>query len=80
MLLVGHTHRPFALRALGGGLISNPGALLRMETVQGGAVHAGEGTFGLLELPSGRFSVHRASDAAETEIPRLTVGVRDRWG
>ena len=80
VLLVGHTHRPFALRALGGGLIASPGALLRVEAVQGGAVLAGEGTFGLLELPSGRFSVHRTCDGVEIEIPRLTVGIRDRRG
>jgi hypothetical protein len=29
VLFVGHTHLPFAPRLLGGGLIANPGALLR---------------------------------------------------
>jgi predicted phosphodiesterase len=80
VLLVGHTHRAFGLRALGGGLIANPGALLRAEAARGGPVLAGEGTFGVLELPSGHFSVHRASDGVEIEIPRLTVGIRDRRG
>lgn len=71
VLLVGHTHRPFAVEKLGGGLIANPGSVLR---------HGGSGTFGVLELPSQRFTVRRVEDGDEVEIPRVRVGVRDRRG
>lgn len=88
VLLVGHTHIAFTVSAGGGGLIANPGALLR----EASAVHTRNawlfgrspanfvpghplngGTFGILELPSKRFSVHRAADGSELYIPRRTV-------
>lgn len=95
VLIVGHTHLPFAVNTLGGGLIANPGALLRSpaERQEAGAwifdpdrgtfvpgPAPGGGTFGVLELPSRRFTVLTASDAAEVEIPRLTLGVQDCRG
>ncbi len=99
VLVVGHTHIAFAATIFGGGLIANPGALLREPAEAQGVTAAdreeraliydpdtgkfmpgsarGGGTFGVLELPSTRFTVHRASDGAEVEVPRPTLGVRD---
>lgn len=71
VLLIGHTHCPFAVSTLGGGLIANPGSVLR---------RGGSGTFGMLQLPSRRFTVHRVEDGIAVEIPRATLGVRDRRG
>jgi putative phosphoesterase len=63
VLIVGHTHEPFC-RPLGGGrLVVNPGAVLR-DPAEPGSVGS-PGTFGVLELPSKRFVVHRAADGAE---------------
>lgn len=77
VLIVGHTHIPFALSTLGGGLLANPGALLREPDPSAPHPPTG-GTFGILELPSRTFRVHRAADGEEVEIVRKTVGVRDR--
>jgi predicted phosphodiesterase len=89
VLLGGHTHVPFALHVDGQRLIANPGALLRargeqlqsLEWVEdsrcssfvGRALPTG-GTFGVLELPSLSFSVFRACDGHEVEIPRIALG------
>lgn len=92
VLLVGHTHLPFVLQSLAGGVIANPGALGRtvpedrvsamiLDPVAGTFASApppGGGTFGVLELPAKRFTVHRASDGAQVEVPRATTGFRDR--
>ncbi len=73
VLVVGHTHVPFA-RFVDRRLVCNPGALLRdpAEPMEGGmlfdresgkfmpAPAPGGGTFGVLELPTLRFTVHRA--------------------
>ncbi|MGO9836085.1 MAG: metallophosphoesterase family protein [Polyangiaceae bacterium] len=81
VLVVGHTHVPFA-RFVDRRLVCNPGALLRdpAEPMDGGmlfdresgkfvpAPAAGGGTFGVLELPTLRFTVHRAGDGVEVEI------------
>jgi hypothetical protein len=92
VLIVGHTHLPFALTTLAGGLIANPGALLRSNMKPSGWVYDVErgryapapmesgGTFGVLELPARRFSVYRAVDGEEVDVPRLTLGVRDERG
>jgi hypothetical protein len=89
VLLVGHTHLPFALTTSNGRLIANPGALLREpadqpehrapifdpdrgQFVPGPA--AGGGTFGVLDLPSKRFTVHGASDGGEVAVSRLRIG------
>ncbi|MEW6364899.1 MAG: hypothetical protein AB1714_09695 [Acidobacteriota bacterium] len=75
VLIVGHRHVPFALHAMGEGLIVNPGSVLRdvprWESVYSSA------TFGVLELPSKRFTVHRIAGGAEMDILRITAGVRD---
>ena len=83
VLVVGHTHLPFA-RFVDRRLVCNPGALLRdpAEPMEGGmlfdresgkfvpAPAPGGGTFGVLELPTLRFSVHRAGDGVEVDIAR----------
>jgi predicted phosphodiesterase len=62
VLVVGHTHVPMDLDSAIGAIV-NPGSILRQppRTEQLPA----SGTFGVLELPSCRFTVHRASDGAE---------------
>ncbi|MBM4362964.1 MAG: hypothetical protein FJ104_09810, partial [Deltaproteobacteria bacterium] len=78
-LIVGHTHlafaRPVAHRR---GLVCNPGALLRdpAHPMDGTALFdratgtfepapgPGGGTFGVLELPAMRFTVHLARDGS----------------
>jgi putative phosphoesterase len=93
VLIVGHSHSPFVLSDVGGGLIVNPGALLRDRT--GGelpapvifdpqkgtfvqAQAAPRGTFGILELPGKRFTVHLASDGSDVPVPVVKTGVTDR--
>ena len=84
VLVVGHTHVPFARFVGGRRLVCNPGALLRdparpmdsamlFDPATGSFAPApapGGGTFGVLELPTVRFTVHRARDGAEVEVPR----------
>ncbi len=89
--LVGHSHRAFVLELPAGALIANPGALLRdpaedfrqraMLYDPGTGKFVAEdalptpGTFGVLELPSKRFTVHRAKDGVEVDVPRVTLGI-----
>jgi putative phosphoesterase len=68
VLIVGHTHVPARLAASGSRLVVNPGALLRSPEFPG-TVPA-PGTFGVLDLPSKRFTVYRAADGSEVEVPR----------
>lgn len=89
VLIVGHTHLTFALSTSAGGLIANPGALLRdpahpMERAMIFDRETGEfvpgpepegGTFGILELPSRRFAVHRAADGVEVSITTARSGL-----
>lgn len=86
VLVVGHTHMPFRI-TVGNRLVVNPGALLRepgprmagrpilfdpeQRRFVAGPGPAG-GTFGVLELPAKRWTVHRASDGSEA--PMLTLG------
>lgn len=89
VLVVGHTHIPFCLEVPGKGWVVNPGALLREPAgrvarkpllfdaearrfVTGPG--RGGGTFGVLDLPSAAFTVHRAIDGAEVRAIRLRVG------
>lgn len=88
VLIVGHTHLAFESRLPGGGMLVNPGALVRddwapdvdrrsfyhPEAGEITASHPAGGTFGVLELPERRFTVHRVLDGAEVEIPRLALG------
>jgi len=66
-------------------MIANPGALLRDIGDDGALIYSPVsgtfdqginpegGTFGILELPSLRFTAHRASDGTEVEIIRNTL-------
>jgi predicted phosphodiesterase len=69
ILVVGHTHVPMNLEAPRGSIV-NPGSVLRQPPNMAEQLRA-SGTFGVLELPSRRFSVHRASDGAELDCARL---------
>jgi putative phosphoesterase len=81
VLIVGHTHCAFELRTLGLGRIFNPGALLRTvsnEVAPGWQGFPREGgTFGVLELPEMRFSVHDCRSGAAIEIPVAVSWVTD---
>ncbi len=81
VLVVGHTHVPFALR-LGARLVCNPGAVLRnpvrptdgpmlFDRESGKFVPSpasGGGTFGVMDLPTLRFTVHDVSDGHEIDL------------
>jgi len=64
VLVVGHTHVPMHLAAPQGAIV-NPGSILR-QPPRTERIPA-SGTFGILELPSRRFSVPRASDGVELQ-------------
>jgi putative phosphoesterase len=80
VLILGHVHESFA-HHVGQRLVCNPGALLRDPAQpMGGAMlfdresgtfapapAPGGGTFGILELPELRFTVHFARDGAEVK-------------
>ncbi|HEY3352107.1 MAG TPA: hypothetical protein VGQ83_02575 [Polyangia bacterium] len=85
ILVVGHTHIPLEILVSGGRAIVSPGALLRHPAhpmAEGALLYdpesqqfvpapsAGGGTFGMLELPAGRFTVHRAEDGTLVDITR----------
>jgi predicted phosphodiesterase len=74
VLMVGHTHVAFALEVAGVGVIVNPAALLR-DPAEGHDNPPATGTFGVLELPSRVFTVHRAADGTEVEIIRRRVAL-----
>lgn len=71
VMIVGHSHLRFRLPAEGraGGVIVNPGALLRnpAEDLEASGIPT-PGTFGVLDLPSKRFTVHHARDGQEAPI------------
>ncbi len=69
MLVVGHTHADFEVVVEGVGSIVNPAALLR-DPVDGEGVPLATGRFGVLELPSRRFTVYQAADGVEVTIVR----------
>ena len=83
VLIVGHTHIPFALEVPGRGWIVNPGALLRSPAqpiaepmvigTEGARVNLAPGLFGVLELPSCEFKVYSATDGLPAEFTRRTL-------
>jgi hypothetical protein len=93
VLVCGHTHAAAMVVDVGGGMIVNPGALLR--EADGGAPGpvrfdqrrrtfvedpaAQRGTFGILDLPSRAFTLHRAADGGELPVPTAKTGVVGQW-
>ena len=69
VLVVGHTHQPFELVLPGWGAIVNPGAVLR-DPEESPWNEQSTGTFMVLELPSGRRTLHEVGDGAELELLR----------
>jgi hypothetical protein len=92
VLIVGHTHAPGVIEDIGGGMIINPGALARegihlplvtFDSSDGaaeGKKTAPRGTFGVLDLPEKRFTVHMAADGTEVRLATAKTGVVDRRG
>jgi putative phosphoesterase len=94
VLVCGHTHAAAVVQDVGGGLIVNPGALLR-EPVRANDpvpvrldrrhrafvedVNAQRGTFGVLDLPDKNFTLHLAADGSEQPVPVIKTGIVDRW-
>lgn len=73
ILIVGHVHVPYEIRWAGKALL-NPGAVLLGRAPDNLVVSDSPGgTFGILELPSRRFSVHATLDGAELDIMRKSV-------
>jgi len=68
VLIVGHTHVPFAARTPCGGLVCNPGALLRDGEKRDDVPRPG--TFGVLELPTREWRVYHSATGREVEIVR----------
>jgi putative phosphoesterase len=69
VLVVGHTHLSFQLDVEGVGTIVNPAALLRSPASDDDLPRA-TARFGVLELPTKRFTVYRVADGREVEIIR----------
>ncbi len=69
VLIVGHTHVAFELWCGHSQKIVNPAALLR-DVVYEDHADLATGTFGVLELPSGEFTVHRADSGEQVDIVR----------
>jgi putative phosphoesterase len=94
VLIAGHTHAAVVVKDVGGGMIINPGTLLREPAGGTGPVpviyhsrrrtfvedgNAPRGTFGVLELPDKGFTLHLAADGSEIPVPVVKTGVVDRW-
>ena len=94
VLICGHTHAAAVVLDVGGGMIVNPGALLRepARSNDPAAVRfdrqrwtfvedrrAQRGTFGILDLPDKRFTLHLAADGSEVPVPVVKTGIVDRW-
>lgn len=67
VMIVGHTHVPMHLSCPAGHIV-NPGSVLE-RALSEESIPA-SGTFGLLELPAGRFSVYRAGDGRRVRYAR----------
>jgi predicted phosphodiesterase len=63
VLVVGHTHVPMHLTSPAGAIV-NPGSVLRSPP----RALPASGTFGILELPACRFTVHRTADGEPGEV------------
>jgi predicted phosphodiesterase len=93
VLITGHTHAAAAVRDVGGGLLVNPGALLREPA---GAdprpvrfdrrlrkffedTHTPRGTFGVLTLPDRTITLHSVTDGSELPMPVVRTGMVEYW-
>ncbi len=74
ILIVGHTHQAFEITLAQGRRILNPGSSLTDGTGVPGHLVRECGTFGILELPSRRWTVHRVDDGREVDIVRTWKG------
>jgi putative phosphoesterase len=73
ILIAGHFHQPFKIKMLGSGTVLNPGsAVAKNMGIESSA------TFGVLNLPDGRFSLYSTHDGNQVECPTFRTGVRDR--
>jgi predicted phosphodiesterase len=92
VLVTGHTHAAVVVRDAGGGMIVNPGALLReghgapapvrFDTRRHSFVEdasAVRGTFGILDLPSKEFTLHLAADGTPLPVPIVRTGTVEHW-
>ncbi len=74
ILVVGHTHIAFEITLTHGRRILNPGSSLTDGTGHPSHLVRECGTFGILELPSRRWTVQRVDDGREVEIVRAWKG------
>ncbi|MBN2576966.1 MAG: metallophosphoesterase family protein [Deltaproteobacteria bacterium] len=94
VLICGHSHAAAVVLDLGGGMIVNPGALLReparshdpaavrfdrLRRTFVADARAQRGTFGVLDLPDKTFTLHLAGDGSELPVPVVKTGIVDRW-
>jgi predicted phosphodiesterase len=73
VLVVGHTHLAFRLDVADAGVIVNPAAVLRAPA-DGTDNPPATATFGVLELPAVRFTVHGVKDGMEKSAERFKIG------
>ena len=73
VLVVGHTHMAFRLDVADAGVIVNPAALLRAPA-DGADNPPATATFGILELPASRLTVHDVKDGAEKPVGSFKLG------
>lgn len=92
LLICGHAHAPFQVVDVAGGMIVNPGLLMRepgrrappkvrlhprrLEFVEDPAAPS---TFAVLDLPSKRITLHDAHDGSELPLPTVRTGVVGQW-
>jgi putative phosphoesterase len=73
VLVVGHTHVAFRLDVADAGVIVNPAALLRAPA-DGADNPPATATFGVLELPAVRFTVHDVTSGEERPAGQFKLG------
>jgi len=73
VLVVGHTHIAYRLDVADVGVILNPAALLRAPA-DGADNPPATATFGVLELPEVRFTVHDVASGDERPVGRFKLG------
>jgi predicted phosphodiesterase len=93
VLIAGHTHAAAVVRDIGGGLIINPGALLREPTSADPRpvrfdrrrrafvedARTPRGTFLVLTLPDKTCTLHSVADGGELPLPVVRTGIVEYW-